>query len=70
MQPDPRDGLSETEAEKAARCTVHYRVCMEEEGIAWQDCGRIGCGPPAVITREQIQAGRLFRQLRQGGGPS
>jgi hypothetical protein len=49
----------ETDAEIAARCTVFYRVCMEEEGITWQDCGRSGCGPPMALTREQIQAHAL-----------
>ncbi len=49
----------ETDAAIVARCTVHYRVCMEEEWITWQDCGRAGCGPSEVITREQTQAHAL-----------
>jgi len=33
----------------ARRCTVHHRVCMEEAGLAWQDCPMVGCGPAEVV---------------------
>lgn len=36
--------------EIGARCTVDYRVCMEEAGLAWQDCPATRCGPPGIPT--------------------